>query len=203
MTHYKLTYFDTENGRAEPVRLAFHIGGIEFEDHRFPFSEFAEVRKSTPFNAVPVLEIDGVKITQCTAMCRYVGKLAGLYPQDPMQALYCDEAMDATEDMVGRLVTTFGLKGEELKEAREKLVKGWLTTFLEGFERLLERGGGEYLADGRLTVADLKLLTPLRTMTTGHVDHVPKDLCEQVAPGVAKLRDRVLADPRVVAYYAR
>ena len=34
-------------GRAEPVRLALAVGGVEFEDHRFAFPEFAEIRKTT------------------------------------------------------------------------------------------------------------------------------------------------------------
>ncbi|NVO07297.1 MAG: glutathione S-transferase, partial [Rhodoferax sp.] len=45
MSQLTLTYFDMHGGRAEPVRLAMHIGGIAFEDKRFAFSEFAEVRK--------------------------------------------------------------------------------------------------------------------------------------------------------------
>ena len=34
MAKLKLTYFDFDGGRGEPARLALHIGGIEFEDHR-------------------------------------------------------------------------------------------------------------------------------------------------------------------------
>ena len=56
MPRLKLTYFDFAGGRAEPARLAFHIGGIAFEDYRFPGTQFGEVRKSTPFGQVPVLK---------------------------------------------------------------------------------------------------------------------------------------------------
>ena len=34
MAKLKLTYFDFDGGRGEPARLALHIGGIAFEDHR-------------------------------------------------------------------------------------------------------------------------------------------------------------------------
>ena len=47
MTELTLTYFDVDGGRAEPIRLALHIGGITFNDHRFPYSEFAEQRKKS------------------------------------------------------------------------------------------------------------------------------------------------------------
>ena len=59
MTSYKLTYFDIDGGRAEPIRIAFHAAGIDFEDNRISFAEFQEMRKDTRFNCVPVLEIDG------------------------------------------------------------------------------------------------------------------------------------------------
>ena len=45
MDKLKLTYFDVSGGRAEPARLALHIGGIPFEDKRFAFGDFAEVRR--------------------------------------------------------------------------------------------------------------------------------------------------------------
>ena len=44
MSQLKLTYFDMHGGRGEPARLAMAIGGIDFEDSRFAFAEFAEVR---------------------------------------------------------------------------------------------------------------------------------------------------------------
>lgn len=80
MPQLKLTYFDFHCGRAEPTRLAMHLGGVPFEGHRFTFPEFADVRKSTPFGQVPTLHVDGTVVTQSDAIIRYVGKLAGLYP---------------------------------------------------------------------------------------------------------------------------
>ena len=155
---YKLTYFDFDGGRAEPVRIAFHAAGIAFEDERISFQEFGEMRHRTRFNAVPVLEIDGTAITQTNAMCRYVGRMAGLYPEDDRQAFHCDEVMGAVEDNSHQVIRTFGLEGDELKVARAKLVDGWLTTYLRGMDELLTRGGGKYFADNRLTMADLKTL---------------------------------------------
>ena len=44
-------------GRAECIRWALHIGGIEFEDFRFQFPQWAEIKPSTPWGAVPTLEV--------------------------------------------------------------------------------------------------------------------------------------------------
>ncbi len=200
MPNYKLTYFDFDGGRAEPIRIALHSAGIAFEDERLSFAEFSEMRGSTPFNAVPVMEIDGLPVTQSNGLSRYVGKLAGLYPQDDLQALYCDEALGALEDLLHCVVPTFGLQGDELKAAREKLVDGWLSTYVNGLGKLLERGG-DYFADNRLTVADLKAWTQTRWLRNGSLDHVPTDLVDTLAPVLVEHEARVAADPIVVAYY--
>ena len=108
MDKLKLTYFDFSGGRAEPARLALHIGGIPFEDKRFAFGDFAEVRKTTPLDQVPTLHVNDVQVTQSDAITRYAGKLAGLYPEDHLQALFCDEVMGALEDINTKIVATFG-----------------------------------------------------------------------------------------------
>lgn len=200
MANYKLTYFDMDGGRAEPVRIAFHAAGIEFEDERISFPQFAETRQNLRFTSLPILEIDGTVVTQSNAMARYVGKKAGLYPTDDVQALYCDEALGAVEDLLHCMVQTFGLEGDELKAAREKLVDGWLTVFLKGLDEMLDRGG-DYFADNRLTVADLKVSGITRWLLSGQLDHVPTDLVERVAPGLIAHEQRVSNDPVVVAYY--
>lgn len=202
MTTYKLTYFDFPGGRGEPIRIAFHAAGIEFEDERLSFAEFMEMRKTTRFNSLPVLEIDGAAVTQSNGISRYIGKMAGLYPDDARQALYCDEVLGALEDLSHYIVRTFGLEGEALREAREKLVDGWLAVFLRGLDGLLTRGGGEYFADNRLTMADLKAFVQTRSLRAGVLDHVPSDIVQRLAPGLVAHQARVEADPRVVAYYA-
>lgn len=202
MTTYKLTYFDMDGGRGEPIRIAFHSAGIDFEDHRIAFPSFQEMKKDLPFGCVPVLHIDGETVTQSNAISRYVGRLAGLYPDDDLQALYCDEAMDTVEDISHYLGPTFGLKGDALKAAREQLVEGRLSVFLPGLARLLARGGGKYFADSRLTVADLKVFGQTRWFRSGQLDHIPADLVDSLAPALVEHQKRIEKDPVVVAYYA-
>lgn len=202
MSNYKLTYFDFDGGRGEPVRIAFHAAGIDFEDHRISFQEFGATRADMRFKCSPELEIDGVVVTQSNGMCRYVGKMAGLYPSDALQALYCDEAMGAVEDLLHQLVLSFGLEGDALREAREKLADGWMTTYLRGLDEILTRGGGEYFADNKLTVADLKVFVTTGSIMSGTLDHIATDLVERVAPGLVAHHERIGADPIVTAYYA-
>ncbi len=202
MPKYKLTYFDFDGGRGEPVRIAFHAAGIDFEDHHISFEQFGKTRASMRFTCAPVLYIDDVEVTQSNAMLRYVGKMAGLYPKDDLQALYCDEAMGAVEDLLHQVVHTFGLEGDALKKARQQLVEKWVTPFARGLADILARGGGKYFADGRLTVADLKVFMQVRALRRGTLDHVPTDLVDNLAPSLVEHQERVGNDPVVAGYYA-
>ncbi len=199
----KLSYFDMHGGRAEPVRLALHIGGVPFEDHRFAFAEFAEVRKATPFGQVPTLHVNGTLVTQCDAILRYAGKLAGLYPTDPFQALLCDEAAYVVEEAGMKLGPTFSMTGDAQKEARLALVNGSMPVYLRWLQSQLQAHGGEYFADNRLTVADLKVFVDVRGLNSGRLDHVPTDLVEQVAPALNAHQQRIAQNPAVAAYYAK
>lgn len=203
MNKLKLTYFDFPGGRAEPTRLALHIGGVAFEDYRFPFSAFPEVRKSTPLNQVPTLQINDLLVTQSDAITRYVGKLTGLYPADNLQALFCDEVMSALEDVNIKIGATFGMTGDELKNARTALVAGALPQYLQWLQKQLESHGGEYFADNRLTIADLKALVCLRGLNSGKLDHIPSNLIEKVAPKLEAYLQRIGNVPAIAQYYSK
>ena len=203
MPQLKLSYFDMHGGRGEPVRLALAIGGVAFEDHRFAFPEFAEVRKTAPFGQVPVLEVDGVAVTQSDAMLRYAGKLAGLYPADAYQALLCDEVSFVVEEAGIKIGPTFRMAGEEQKLARLALVNGSMPVYLAWLQKQLLAQGGEYFADKRLTVADLKVFVDVRGLNSGRWDHIPTDLVERVAPALNVHMQRVAQLPAVAAYYAK
>ncbi|TFH24220.1 MAG: glutathione S-transferase [Myxococcales bacterium] len=203
MFKLKLSYFDFNGGRGEAIRLAMALGEIAFEDHRIPTASWPSVKDQTPFHAVPVLEVDGEAITQSNAIIRFVGKLANLYPDNPLQAARCDEVMDAVEDIVSRVVATFGIEDEAAKRAaREALAEGPLRLYLVKLQDMLVARGGKYFADDRVTVADLKVYVWTRSLRSGVLDHIPPDLTDQVAPRLAEHCERLSAHPGIVAYYA-
>src|SRR5690348_12540185 len=181
MAKLKLTYFDFDGGRGEPARLAMHIAGIAFEDKRIPGPEWPKHRDAMPFRAMPVLEVDGKVITQSNTINRYVGKLAGLYPKDDWQAAVCDEIADATEDISSRIGATIALDDAGKKKAREALASDALPRHLETLQSRLQAAGGEYFADRRLTVADLKVFMLIRWLRSGVLDHIPKDIVDRNA----------------------
>lgn len=52
-----------------------------------------------PFGSMPVLDIGEERFAQSGAIIRYVGKLAGLYPEDPVAALRVDMVIDTMEEL--------------------------------------------------------------------------------------------------------
>jgi len=202
MAKPKLVYFDIDGARGEAARLAMVIGKVPFEDDRVKFGDWPGRKPGTPFGALPVLEVDGQTVAQSNGINRYVGKLAGLYPSDPWQAALCDEAMDAVEEISTRVWNTMSLPPAEKKAKRESLAAGPLPLSLERLQRRLVAHGGQYFADGRLTVADLKVFVWIQHLKSGQLDHVPVDLPDRVAPQLVAHYERVKEHPAIKAYYA-
>ena len=202
MPELKLTYFGFDGGRAEPVRIALSSGGIPFEDIRFPISEWPEYRDRAPLRQVPVLEVDGELITQTNSMLRYAGKMTGLYPEDPLEALHCDEAMTMVEEMYHKIGPTMFMEDEEEKRlAREALASGPISLFLGRFEDILKQRGGTYFAGNKFSVADLKVFLWVQNLKSGTLEYIDTDIVDRVAPTVAQHFERISAEPVVVGYY--
>ena len=204
MPQLKLSYFDFDGGRAEPIRLALAFGNIPFEDHRFPGSEWPAMKNQTPLHQVPIMEVDGKIVTQSDSLLRYAGKLSGLYPDDTLEALHCDEAMATVDDIDNKIVPSFFISDdEEKRKVREALVAGPIPLFLGRLETMLNERGGRYFAGNRLSVADFKVLMLTRYLQSGQLDHVPTDIVQQSAPALVEHCASISAVPEVVAYYER
>ena len=197
-----LTYFDFDGGRGEAARLIMHLASIAFEDKRIPGKDWPAQRDATPFQAMPVLEVDGNAITQSNTINRYLGKLAGLYPKDDWQAVLADELMDAVEDISTKIANTIFLEDGAKKTAREALAAGPIPRFLQQIDARLKSGGGEWFVEKRLTVADLKCFLWVRWLKSGALDHVPTNIVDKYAPLLAAHLERVKNHPKVAAYYA-
>ena len=101
MVSYKLYYFDIHGGAGESIRNAFRVAKIPFEDVRVKHGDWPQLKGSDKciFGQMPILEIDGQVFAQSMAILRYVGKITGLYPEDPIEALRVDEILDSIIDI--------------------------------------------------------------------------------------------------------
>ena len=187
----KLNYFDFPGGRGEPARMALNLAGSAVEDRRIPLAEWPTVKAEFPYQQVPVMEVDGKVLNQSNAINRLVGKMADLYPQDNWQAAVCDDVMDTADDLMQLLVNTFFMPEEEKQRVRTELVAGPIPMFLAGLNATLLANGGEFFCDGRMTMADLKILMLTRSLCSGNLDYVPASIVAEHAADLLPHRQRI------------
>ncbi len=53
----------------------------------------------TDFGQMPLMEVDGVKVAQSMAICRYLAKLAGIAGKDHFQQCQVDMIVDNVVDL--------------------------------------------------------------------------------------------------------
>eukprot|EP00698_Gefionella_okellyi_P003059 TRINITY_DN1287_c0_g1_i1.p1 TRINITY_DN1287_c0_g1~~TRINITY_DN1287_c0_g1_i1.p1 ORF type:complete len:210 (-),score=41.86 TRINITY_DN1287_c0_g1_i1:246-875(-) len=198
MSRPKLTFFPTA-GRAEVSRLAFVLGGVDFDDVRLSQPQWQAIKANQPFLSLPVLEWEGYVLTQNNAIHRFVGKRTGLWPTDEWQSPKADEILDAVEDVIYSIGVTNSLQGDAKVAARKQLATEKIPIFFNAFEKLLEAAGGQFFAGGKLTVADLKVYVLMNWLQSGILDHIPADVLRGYT-GIQGLYKRIAEIPAVAAY---
>jgi glutathione S-transferase len=159
MSTPKLLYFDL-NGRAGLVRLVLAAAGVAYDDVRFDASafagptatgnttlKFADIKATTPYGQLPVLEVNGAHIAQSRAIERYLAKEHGLFGKDNLEAAL----IDATGEQVRDLAEAFSKAADAA--AKSKFVSE-LGSKAASLAAQLAKGHG-FLVGDKLSYADL------------------------------------------------
>lgn len=153
---YKLTYFPVK-AVAEPIRLLFKYGGIDFEDVRVDRESeiWAQLKPHTPFGQVPVLEVDGKMAPQSIAIARYVAKQVRLTGRNDWEDLMIDSVVDTIGDLRQKIALYYFEKDEGAKNARkETLFNDTLPFYQQRLDAMARENNG-HLVLGCLTWADI------------------------------------------------
>jgi glutathione S-transferase len=207
MPTFKLTYFNAA-GRAEPIRVALRLAGLDFEDHRVAFPEFAALKESgaLPLGQLPVFAVDGVTMAETGAMLRYIARSGApdLYPADAHRAFVVDSALDAFNDTLSHALTpSFVERDMEKKlELRKAFVAGPMARVFGYVEGLLERFGGPFVGGKVLSIADLVIAQQILAIRSGNLDGVTTEALAPY-PRLNALTDAYLAEPRIAALNAK
>ncbi|XP_049803743.1 glutathione S-transferase-like [Schistocerca nitens] len=150
----KLTYFALM-GLGEPIRFLLSYGKMDFEDIRYEFEQWPPVKTSAPYGTLPLLEIDGKKMHQSTAICRYLGKKLGLEGDNDWESAEIDMAVDTITDFRLKLSDYYREPDEPIKQKKKVTVfNETLPFYLERLNEQVKENGG-YLAAGKLTWGDI------------------------------------------------
>eukprot|EP01061_Rhynchopus_euleeides_P023613 TRINITY_DN38368_c0_g1_i1.p1 TRINITY_DN38368_c0_g1~~TRINITY_DN38368_c0_g1_i1.p1 ORF type:complete len:215 (+),score=88.49 TRINITY_DN38368_c0_g1_i1:165-809(+) len=201
MPQYRFTFLPLP-GLGELVRLSAVLADVELEENTVDFTEWKEeVKPRVEPRQLPLLEVDGTMVGQTLAQFRYFGRLAGLYPEDPLMALNVDEFIDNLLEIHAPLLTSMGLKGDEKRLFRESAGSpgGTVYKWVEHIDSCL--AGREYAVGDSFTLADVAAFVILPSLRSGFFDGIPPN-CLTPFENIAAHHDRIARLPKVKAYYA-
>jgi len=217
---YELYYWPILQGRGEFVRLVLEEAGVAYVDVARlpeeegggfkPLLEFVQGgRPGQPAYAPPILVHGEFVLAQSAAICAYLGERHGLAPDGPGERMQALQLQLTIADVADEAHNTHhpvsaALYYEDQKEAALQASRNFLDQrmprFLDYFERVLERNGGEWLASDALTYPDLSLFQLLEGLAFAF----PKGFARvtESKPLLVALRERVAKRPRIAAYLA-
>ena len=168
-------YFPIQ-GPAETARLALVLGGIAFEDVRHKRPAMIEMRDSgeLPYGQLPIMYVDGKKLSQSVAIGQWCAKQAGLVPKDDFEAATVDSIVQfILQDVRERVIRPSmsdeldaAKKAAMRKECHEKLLPAKFA--------MLEKQVGDkgFLVGDKVTMADLHFYVLANWIGMGVLDGI-------------------------------
>ncbi|XP_023368895.1 glutathione S-transferase alpha-4 [Otolemur garnettii] len=156
----KLYYFHGR-GRMESVRWLLAAAGVEFEEEFFETREqYEKLQKDGRllFGQVPLVEIDGMALTQTRAILSYLASKYDLYGKDLKERVRIDMYTDGTLDLMMMIAGAPFKPPKEKEEALAVVVKKAKTRYLPVFEKILKDHGEDFLVGNKFSWADVQLL---------------------------------------------
>ncbi|XP_004673629.1 PREDICTED: glutathione S-transferase A4 [Condylura cristata] len=156
----KLIYFNGR-GRMESIRWLLAAAGVEFEE------EFLEKREQYEklqkdgrllFGQVPLVEMDGMALTQTRAILSYLAAKYNLYGKDLKERVRIDMYADGTLDLMLMIAVAAFKPPQEKEESLALVVKKARTRYFPVFEKVLKDHGEDFLVGNKFSWADIQLL---------------------------------------------
>lgn len=170
----------------EELQMPFELVGMDHPAHDLSTDEY---HKLNPLEQIPVIDDDGVVLSESGAILIYLAQKSGkLIPKDfageSQVVRWCFVAANSLEIPLMNILFIDWFKDEGCRSYREFLV-GWATRHLSNLEEWLV--GREYIATESFTVADIFMAHVL-------IGIKDESLLEPFT-NVKKYRDRCMARP--------
>lgn len=192
--HMAKLYYFAGRGRAETTRWMLAANDIQFDNVPIDTPQtLAALRTSgrLPFDQLPLLEIDDLRISQTTALLRYLARRGDLYGDDTIDALWCDMISGVAADLAEPAILA------AFQESRDNALKGLrqrVDKFCPRLEARIEQNGGRFIAAQRLSFADIVLGEAL----SSHLELDPTSLDR--FPLLSRLQQAVIRLPGIAKY---
>ncbi|XP_004449926.1 glutathione S-transferase alpha-4-like [Dasypus novemcinctus] len=156
----KLYYF-RGRGRMESIRWLLAAAGVEFEEEFIEQREQYEKLKKEGrllFDQVPLVEIDGMRLTQTRAILSYLAAKYNLYGKDLKETARINMYADGTLDLMMMIALMAFKPPEEKEENIALVVKSAKNRYFPVFEKILKDHGEDFLVGNKLSWADIQLI---------------------------------------------
>ncbi|CAB0006010.1 unnamed protein product [Nesidiocoris tenuis] len=161
MPSYTLTYFNIK-GRGEPIRWLLSYLKKDFEDKRIAPQDWPKHKDSILFGKVPVLDVDGKRLYQSDAICRYLAKEGNLAGDNSLESQEIDAIVGSFNDLLGAVSPLWKITDpKEKEELKDKLKSTVIPSYFKIYDDVAKSG---YLANGKLSWADFFIIAGQGTL---------------------------------------
>ena len=178
----KLIYFNFPFWRVDICRLTLEIANIKYKNVVVSKKYFLKNKtREFPFGQLPILIVNNTKIAQTSAMIRYCGKLADLYPNDPMESALVDQVIDFANDLTYLISFSIREKNRIKKRTKRKklndiILPEWIS-YLERF--FIINNINNFFVTEKFSVSDLIVWRILLWLTSGKLENIDLKLKER------------------------
>jgi glutathione S-transferase len=144
-----------------------------------------------PFDQMPLLEINGMNLSQSSGMIRYLARIGGFYGDNDKEALYCDMFAGAITDFAeASMQAAF----QPSNEIAVKMLEERFNKFAPKFELRIKENGSEFCVGKKISFADIILTEAL----SSYVEWIP-DLLKNT-PLLLSIYEKVINQTGIKLY---
>lgn len=208
-----LYYYPHIAGRAEFIRLIFEEADIPYKEHGESIQDIKRLiidgeMVGFPHFAPPMVRKGSLQLSQTPAICCYLGKEFGLYPEQKEDRLHAEQISLCCHDYIaeGRLafhgvypVASYFIQQQETQPYIDRFVLERLPHWMKYFERVLKTNqeGSRFLFGDKITYADLALFHIIHATEAQFPDAYMQ---ADYMPLLKAFKDRICARPRIAQY---
>lgn len=200
MNEVVLHYFQGK-GLGEQVRLMLWEAGVKYQEQYIDTREKLEALRQNNyllFQQLPLLEIDGLKLVQSSAIVRYIARRYNLYGKNLLDQIHCDMLADGIKDLLKKMV---GYPYQTDKESWRVQVSPLIPQYFSSFTAYLSRNNDQelkgFLLGDTITYVDITLFDVLKW-----INEIFPDLIADY-PFIYAFYTRMLSRDSIKTYYSQ
>uniref|UniRef100_A0A1Q3FUT1 glutathione transferase n=3 Tax=Culex tarsalis TaxID=7177 RepID=A0A1Q3FUT1_CULTA len=197
MPDYKVYYFNVK-ALGEPLRFLLSYGNLPFDDIRITREEWPALKPTMPMGQMPVLEVDGKRVHQSLAMCRYVAKQVGLAGANPLEELQIDAIVDTINDFRLKIAIVAYEPDDIVKEKKMITLNNEVIPFYLTKLNVIAKENNGHLVLGKTTWADVYFAGIL-----DYLNYLTKINLLENFPNLQECVNKVLENDNIKAYIAK